>query len=195
MKLLVIIFIIKLVARNIFNVIRWKYGHETLRNSRKLEKLCLRLEKINCDLKFLLQCKRNNVIPRFAKPKLSIYASYKIKQKIARTIIETEITNKHQQKKKLKRELKELSSKLRGKLRFVSFQSLKYRIREVVSQKKTCWLERQKTKMDNLKARLRDMNNLASKDFVRKVVHNFSSLPLTEDEVEALSYGIDHLFH
>ena len=100
MSLPVITFIIKLLARIIFTVIRGKYGLEPMRNTRRLEKLSLCVAKIDCDLKFLLECKRNNTIPKFARPKLSIYASYKVKQKIAKTIIEAELSNKHKQKKK-----------------------------------------------------------------------------------------------
>ena len=152
----------------------------------------MKLEKIECDLNFLLNCKKTNVIPKFAKPKLSIFASYKIKQKIARTIIEAELNNKHREKKKTKRELKELSAKLSAELSFIAHQSLKYRVRSLVAAKKKGWKATHEKKMQNLKANLRDSNLVASNDFAKKVVHNFSSHHLTQEEVEALSYGIDH---
>ena len=152
----------------------------------------MKLEKINCDLNFLLQCKKTDVIPKFAKPKLSIFASYKIKKKIARTIIEAELNNKHKEKKKTKRELKELSTKLSGELSFIAHQSLKYRVRRLVATKKKGWKKTHAKKMENLKANLRDSNLVASNDFGKKVVHNFSSYDLSKEEIEALSYGIDH---
>ena len=99
----------------------------------------MRLEKIDCDLTFLLRCKKSNVIPKFAKPKLSIYASQKVKQKIGRTIIDAELNNKHKNKKKVKKELKELSMKLNAELGFVAYQSLKYRVRGVVRTKREGW--------------------------------------------------------
>ena len=153
MSLLVIIFIIKFLARNVFNIIRVKYGLESLRTARKWEKLNLPHEKINCDLKFLLRCKRDNIIPKFAQPKLSIYASYKIKRKIAKTIIEAEITNKHREKKKVRTELKDLSSKLKEEIGNISYQSLKYRIRNVVQIKKIGTQSTQKETIDNIKSR------------------------------------------
>ena len=176
MSLLVIIFIIKLLAQNCFKIIRGKYGQNTLKNARKWEKLTLRLEKINCDLKFLLQCRRENIIPKFAKPKLNIYASYRLKQKIAKTIIDAEITNKHQQKKKARTELKQLSTKLKEGLAFATYQSLEYRIRNVIHQKKKRWQETRKKKLGNIKSKIKVTKSLVSrKDFAKNVVHNFSS--------------------
>ena len=53
--------------------------------------------KCVCNCKYIIPFgyHSENITPTFAKPKLSVYASYKIKKKIARTIIEAEITNKH----------------------------------------------------------------------------------------------------
>ena len=54
MKLLVILFLIKLYARkNIFNVIHGKYGQNTTKLSRNNEQKRLKMEKIKQDIKFL----------------------------------------------------------------------------------------------------------------------------------------------
>ena len=188
----VIIFIIKCLARSIFNWIHGKHGLQALQISRRWEKLSLKLEKIDCDLDFLLKCKKSSVIPKFAKPKLSIYASTKIKQKIGRTIIEAELTNKHRERKKTKRELKELSTQLSTELSFIAHQSLKYRVRNLVRTKKKQWKKTHAKKMENLKAQLRNSNLVVNEEFKRNVVHNFSSYDLKDEEVEALSFGIDH---
>ena len=189
----VIIFVIKFIALTVFKIIRGKYGQQTLKTARKWEKLNLRKEKIKCDLKFLLQCKRENVIPKFAQPKLSIYASYRVKRKIARTIIEAAITNKHNERKRIKRDLVETCRTLKEELGMVTFKSLKCRIRNVVQTKKKLWVLTHKKKMENIQRKSKEAQGIVTGDGIaKKVVHNFSSRPLLEEELEALAYGIDH---
>ena len=57
--LLVILFKIKLHARiNIFNVIKKKYGQETLKITRNLEELITKHLKIKLHIDFIIKCKR-----------------------------------------------------------------------------------------------------------------------------------------
>ena len=145
-----------------------------MRDERRWEKLNVRLEKTNCDLKFLLQRKQENVIPRFAKPKLSIYASYKIKKKIVRPIIEAEISNKHEEKKNVKDQLKQLSSKLKGNLGDIAYHSLKYRVRSVTQMKKKIWQSTHKKKMENIKSKRRENNIITNiNDFAKMSFRSF----------------------
>ena len=70
---------------------------------------------------------------------------------------------------------------------------LKYRIHNVVGIKKKTWQSTHKKKLENLKAKLSEINNLTEKNnFTKNVVHNLSSYTLSKEETEALSYGIDH---
>ena len=86
-QLLVIAFIIKLLSRkNLFNNIKEKHGIETVRLCRQLEKSTIKYEKAKMDLDFLLTCKKESLIPTFAKPKLSIVADNKLRSKIAKLI-------------------------------------------------------------------------------------------------------------
>ena len=78
-NLLVIGFIIKIWSRKpIFAYIREKNGTETLRQCRVFEKTVLRYEKLILDLQFLLTCKKESLIPVFARPKLSIQGNSKM---------------------------------------------------------------------------------------------------------------------
>ena len=62
--------------------------------------------KTEADIHFIKTCKRENIIPTFAKVKLSIkHGSKKLHSKIARLVMETELQAKHQTKKKIKREI------------------------------------------------------------------------------------------
>ena len=106
-KLLVINFLIKLHARkNIFKYITEKYGQMAVKLARNIEDKRTRLAKMKCDLSFLLTCKRNKLIPTFAKPKLATKTSWNTKIKIAKTIIEDELRFKHKRVNYLKKELK-----------------------------------------------------------------------------------------
>ena len=70
MKLLVILFLLRLYARiNIFRQIEEKYGQKEIKLARVIQKQLSRIAKIECGRKYLLFCKRNNLTPLFARPK------------------------------------------------------------------------------------------------------------------------------
>ena len=85
MKLLVILFLLKLYASiNIFRHIEEKYGQKEIKLARVIQKQRSRITKIECDIKYLLFCKRNNSTPLFARQKFSIRISYYLRNKIGR---------------------------------------------------------------------------------------------------------------
>ena len=95
-NLLVITFVIKLFSRKpLFTYTREQNGIETLQQCRGLEKDTLRYEKLNADLRFLLICKKEGLVPTFAKPKLSIEFDVKLRKDIAPLIIKTELKIRH----------------------------------------------------------------------------------------------------
>ena len=78
-KLLIIAFITKFLAHNhLHKYISEKYGQDTLKLCRSFEKLCLRKEKCATDLEFLASCRKEKLVPTFARPKLSISAPEKL---------------------------------------------------------------------------------------------------------------------
>ena len=75
---LVILFGIKLYARiNIFRLIRGKHRQEVLKHVRSLEENKSSLMKIEADISFIKGCKVEQLIPTFAKVKLSIKSANK----------------------------------------------------------------------------------------------------------------------
>ena len=129
-NLLVIGFLIKIWSQKpIFAYIREKNGTETLRQCRVFEKTVLRYEKLLLDLQFLLTCKKESLIPVFARPKLSIQGNSKMKKRIAEIIIKTELKRKHKIKQELKNEIERLSSSLRGTLTWLLFHTMRNKIR------------------------------------------------------------------
>ena len=91
-KLLVITFLIKLLAlKNIFDFICGKYGQATLKLARETERTRLKIRRLKADIKFLLVCKRNGLIPNFARPKFAVKMEKKTKKRIEQTIVDTEL--------------------------------------------------------------------------------------------------------
>ncbi len=139
-NLLVFGFLIKIYSlRPVFTHIKEKHGIETLRLCRSLEKDIIRYEKIRHDLRFLLACKKEGLVPIFAKPKLSIKVDDRTRKAIANLIIKTELKNKHRMKKELKRGITEKCRVLRESLSFLLYGSLQYKIRLIVGSRKNKW--------------------------------------------------------
>ena len=83
-SLLVFSFVIRILSQyHFFTYIKQKHGDNILRQCRMYEKLCIRKEKCRLDLKFLLTCKKEGLVPVFARPKLSINGDVKLKKDIA----------------------------------------------------------------------------------------------------------------
>ena len=190
--LLVIIFIIKIFARtNLFSTIKEKHGQDTLHDVRAYERLCKRYEKANCDLRFLLTCKREKLNPNFARPKLSIKADFKTKQKIGRIVVETEIRNKHNAKKELRNKMKQLFDKIREKIGFISSQAVKYRIKNSVRNEVRKWKTTQEKKLEKLRDNAPQFRRQIPDIQVKNIIHNFSSYVLSQQEEKALARGLD----
>ena len=101
MLLPVILFAIKLLAQLLFKHIERKHGRQILQNVRILERLKGKWCKINKDIKFIKLCKKEHLIPTFAKVKLAIKSgNVKLQRKLPRIIMETEMQQKHRKKEK-----------------------------------------------------------------------------------------------
>ena len=148
------------------------------------------------DLDFLLTCKKEKLIPTFAKPKLSIGGTTRLRSKIARLIIETEMKNKHAKKKALQKKIKELRLKIASEIGFLTFYSLKYRIDKEVSIKKKKWSGTHEKKVRNLRSEQQEQhvawNGSRAKNLPTTIVHNFSSYVLSDEEIQVLSKTLDH---
>ena len=147
------------------------------------------------DLNYLLTCKKEKLIPTFAKPKLSIGGGEHLRLKIAKLVIGTEIKNKHAKKRTLRREIKDLNRKIESKLGLLSYNALKYRISREVSKKKKKWTVTHDKKLNNLRS-VKERNDVNAKESETKtlptVIHNFSNYVLSDEEVRVLSKTLDH---
>ena len=107
--------------------------------TRVIQKQRSRITKMECNIKYLLFCKRNNLTLLFARPKFSIRISYYLRNKTGRQILEAEIKNKHRKKRTLKRQLKENSECLANKIGFICIIVLYQKIKNVIATQKTRW--------------------------------------------------------
>ena len=85
-KLLVILFIIKLYARNnIFKRIKKKHGHELINVVRDFEQKKIKFEKLVANITFIKLRKKEQLFPTLAKVNVSIRnGTHKLKRTIAR---------------------------------------------------------------------------------------------------------------
>ena len=191
MKLLVVLILLKLYARiNIFRHTEEKYGQKEIKLARFIEKQRLCITKIECYIKYLLFCKRNNLTPLFARPKFSIRISYYLRNKIGRQILETEINNKYRKKRTLRRQLKENSECLANKIGFICKIILYQKIKNATANQKTRWNKTLYEKINRLKSDYRKYDKPKG-CIVKNIIHNFSSYKLTPEEEHALSFSLD----
>ena len=192
-NLLVLIFAIKIFSRKpLFTYIREQHGIESLRQCRSLEKDTIRYEKICCDLRFLLVCKKEGLVPTFAKPKLSIDVNDKLRKDIAALIIKTELKNKHRAKNQLRDELRAQSQAIRDSTSFLLFQTLRHKIRSIVASKRRKWSSTHERKLQKLRETTQSNTKVNSTKVLPNIIHNFSSHNLSDKELEVLSYSLDH---
>ena len=60
-----------------------------------------------------VHCKRNGLIPHFARPKFAVKINKYLRDKIGRQILDAEIRNKHRKKKRLLQQVKNNTDSLK----------------------------------------------------------------------------------
>ena len=94
------------------------------------------IKKHGQDIIIIKQCKKENIIPIFAKVNVSIkHGNYKLKKKIANIVMETEIQNKHLERQKLRKYIFKTTVKLRSSISFILYSALLYQINIAVKSK------------------------------------------------------------
>ena len=110
---------------DIFKVIKKKHGKDIYTLIRSFENIKTKYVKTILDIKFFKECKQEQLIPTFAKARLSTKGSnIKLKHRIACIIVEDELQYKHRHKKNLGYEIKNLSIQLKLSLSTVLYSAL-----------------------------------------------------------------------
>ena len=118
---LVSLFVIRInfsKGKSIADIIRSRYGKAFVRKIRKFKKNDYKLQKCHMDLKFLLECKKNNLIPSFRnlnqqrrQLRISVvYKKYQIK------LLAEEIRAKGKRINILEKDTKRIREELQGTL-------------------------------------------------------------------------------
>ena len=147
MKLLVILFLIRLYAR----ITEEKYGCIGIKVAKSIEIYCTKLSKIKCGIDFLLTCKRNNLTPTFPRTKLAVKVSFQLRNKISPQIIEAELNNKHQKKKILLNKIKKRQDELKSRVGYVTYVVFYHNANKVISKKRTDCMKTHHKKIEGLK--------------------------------------------
>ena len=138
---------------------------------------------------------KRTTIPTFAKVNVSIRnGTYKLKRKIARLVMETELQNKHREKFKLWKDIWSINVLLSASLSVVIYNALLHQINIAVKNWIIVFKLRQGKKLNNLKLK-QETNNYVDQciqSYIKHTVHNFSSYVMSNEEYNALSFGLDH---
>ena len=165
--------------------------HLVLENVRSIEKIKHKWFKIIKDINFIKTCKKEDLLPTFAKVKLAIKSgNKKIQQKIATITLNTELQQKHHEKGKLKREIRQLSMKLKAQIGLVVFNWVIYSLDKSIKQKSITVTKCHKKKLVKLWKDIR-LTFGENKKYICHTVHNFSSYQLSSKQEKAKSFGLD----
>ena len=81
---------------------------------RHYEKLKAKMTKLKMVIIYINSCKKEDLIPTFAKINLSIKSgSYKLKRKVAKLVMDTELEVKHYQIRKIQKEIRSIAISFR----------------------------------------------------------------------------------
>ena len=95
-----------------------------------------KLSKIKCDIDFLLTCKRNIVIPTFARKKLAVKFNFQLRNKISQQIIDAELKNKHRKKRIIFNKIKKRQDALKSRVGYVTCVVFYHSNNKVISKKR-----------------------------------------------------------
>ena len=169
-------------------VIKNRYGNCTVKMVRKFEKLDYKYRKLLLDLRFLENCIKNNVIPKFVQFRL---ANRDLRESSAyrqcqQKLLKQEIINKKRGVRLVKKDLSSVQNELMFRLKWIDFHHV-------------CNLflvgnDRSISKHQNIQdKKFCKLSNSAVGDVshdLEQVIHNFSSHILTEAEKSVLCRGL-----
>ena len=189
-----LLFIVKLYSQiNVFNFIKKKHGKDIYTVVRPFENIKTRYDKTLLDIKFLIVCKVENLIPTFANIRLATNGNnVKLKHRIALIILEDELQHKHRQKKRLKSEIKKISIQPKISLNFLVYSALLHKINTAAKFRSTAISFKHKKKLINLQKKQQEHKKRAAVYVPKEVAHNVSLYKVSKEEHEAFSYSLDY---
>ena len=190
MKILLLLFnfLLRVKLRRPFTQdIAQKYGQQSLKKFRKLQRLQLQRDKSQCDLEFLQTCKLNGVFPKFIYFKTSIrnFNCSKLYVSILHKCLDFEIRSKKRKFSKLDRCFVNLLDQFRTEVSWLDYKVTLSKLSKVNANKI------KKAKRIHIKKLnalgITNKSNLNAND----VIFNFSDRVLTNEEKEILKLGLN----
>ena len=176
-------------------VIRHRYGNDTVKLVRKMEKLDYKHRKCLLDLDFLMDCQRHNVVPNFlffklANRRLQTSEEYRSCQRL---LLNSEIDEKRRNIRRLEKDILLNKSILLSRLNWIDFNHVSHiniTHNDKLIKKQS---DIQKKKLHNILSYSPHASDghTATHD-PDKVVFNFSSLDLCDATKTLLARGLDY---
>lgn len=172
---------------SVVDIILRRYGRPALSCYRKVERLHLRHRKASQDVDFLQYCKLYSVIPRFLyfKSSLKNFTHSKLYRSVLFKLLNYEIKQKEKYSKQLRTDYFMHLQELKNKVSWLDFKVLSNQIHKNNADKL------KKTKDTHNKKLVKLGIPIYSSVDKQKVIINLSSRTLTDEEEEALKFGLD----
>ena len=108
--------------------------------------------KVSADIRYIKRCKKEQLIPTFARGSVSLkYVSFKLRKKIATLIMEAEIQNKDSEKRKLRKEIRKIRTTLKTGLDLIVLNTVFHQLNVALKTKFKVVTSRHQSKLSNLR--------------------------------------------
>ena len=165
---------------NIYKFIRQNHGQDIIKKVRHYQKLKTRLTKLKTDKVYITSCKKEDLIPAFAKVNLSIkIGGQKLKEKVTKLVMDMEFSDKHYQIRKIRKKIRAIAISLKSSLGLILLNAVIYQVLVIRSRLKSL-KKRHEKKPYNLRRQNINVND--SPVVIELIMHNFSSSTLSLDE-------------
>ena len=188
----VLLFVVKCrfpASKSVADIIRRRYGDNTLAKIRRLEKLDYKLRKCDLDVEFLQICLENNLVPNFLKFKVTNNAlkNSKAYKDCQLKLLKQELSNKRSLRRTNNNEIKRLKNELVRCLSLVDFTH----IISLFTKSNDATLSKCKDVQMKKLYKLGYFERDKEKNDPDQVIHNFSSYVLSDEEKSLLSKGLN----
>ena len=179
-------------GKSIADIIRNRYGESFVKKIRRFEKCDFKLRKCHLDLRLLLDCKKNGVIPKFLRFKLANrhLKSSHVYKKCQIRLLEEEIKSKRKRINTLEKDTQRVKEELQRTLSVLDFSYI-CSLFLVANDKSILHHDNiQKQKLQNL-LQISSNNIFSDSHNPDRVIFNFSSYELTDEEKNVLCKGLN----
>ena len=156
----------------------------------RTQRISKKLVRCEQAIKFMKQCRDANIFPKFTRWKIVNGRSEKIKSSYRRKVLLDEIRAKNELLRQLKVELNNESEALYRNMTYMKKWMVKHSIQNTAEDEKVKVEKRHEKKFSNL---LREKSQIeGTAENPNRIIWNFSSHPLENEEYQTLQYGLKH---